>query len=258
MKNESELVDSVRVYVDDYVDESKESRMAVKYLKDAGLQVKCRMPLPTQREDLWQTLESFLETNLVSFANSRKEPLYPCLWVPSTWIGPMIVDGIVYLSFSGVKSFLREFILDKKVGKREHHLMGTLISDQQKIKTFYPRENLNLVSCFDKQGRIIFEGEIGKAPHKLLAPLSEHNYPYWHDVGSWEIGSLDELCRKRDNSGVIVDRKTATVLFDDDVERLKNGETIPFLDSRCYMEVIYASYYNDNGIVYRLYANMLD
>lgn len=195
------------------------------------------------------------KVNANLFANSFEEPEVPFLVAYQS--GRVSTWG--YPSFSGIKVYARE--------KIEAELFGDKFGMKperfwKNVRTFYSSSEgnvrQNLVTCFDQKGERIFEGLIDRAPHKLEAPLSRHGYDTWHEVSSWEIGGLDELQRMQAENGVIIKPETRTVLFPEDLLNLRNGRIVITEDSRSPYNVTYGAFFNDEGTITGLYANMFD
>ena len=235
--------DHSKLWIQLCVDDSKDSLLALRYFKDNGLDVEIKHP--TESEIIKALNDSFCTH--AAYANSKREPLIPSLFVGG---GLSQVTSRAYLSFSGVKCFLRGFRLGSARRATEPYW--------QKIKTFYSRQNERVVTCFGIDGRNVFEGDISKAPHNLQRPLEEHDFKDWYEVSGWEIGGLERLCKRQDKQGIVTDRRKHAVLFADDIEKLKNNEIIPFTDHRSMYQVVYGAYYNDGGMVCGLYAHMFD
>ncbi len=232
-----------------YVDRSPESRLAQRYLEENGVnpQVQvCRDVFPAF---------IFHATSPV-FQNSFKEPLIPSLIDRDRSKSPLMFS---YVSFSGVKSFLRGKIRAPG-GKGKFYWRD--------IKTFYPRRDLGengksgkkekLVTCFDRDQQRIFEGPIDCAPFTFAGILDSHDFKDWYEVSCWSVGNLEEIAKKQSRTGPIFDDKTKTVLFPDEIEMLRHGKNIVTVDSRSNYHVTFEAYFSDNGQLFGVYADMVD
>ena len=172
------------------------------------------------------------------------------------------VSPFSFISFSGVKTFLRDQALSKLSERNNEPVFW------RDVKTFYPnqeydpkfgfREKQNLVTCFNRKEERIFEGKITEAPYQLKDVLDRHDYKAWYEVSCREIGEIEKLKKKQDKNGMITDKLTLTTLFPDEIEKLERGERIITVDSRSIYHVTYEAYFRSNGTLYGLYAHMQD
>ena len=79
------------------------------------------------------------------------------------------------------------------------------------------------------------------------------------------MGEIDELFDSQNKRGtnkgdVIIKPKTRTVLFWNELANLSDGrkEEIILEDSSSMMHRTYEAYFNDNGTIFGIYANMID
>ena len=219
-----------------YADLKRESKLAIKYLKDESLQF-----LRVDR--------NFVDEGL----DYVKSPP-PFLLVQSQEIFPQR-----YSSLMRIKEFLKLKRLEAFGLNREKQFDYW----HQKVNGFSCFYNFNndgtkIVKCFDERNKEIFIGDLTKSPFPLKSLLDEHRYKNWDQVSGWKIGSYDNLMENIDDKGKVINADTRTVLFPDDMENLRLGKKVITHDSGCAYQVIYEAYFNDNGDIYGIYANMID
>ena len=238
-----------------FLNGNKESELAQEYLSDNGINFYIR----------FCSTDSLSEFSYADplFSNSFKEPMIPSLIMRH----PSYMGNFSYLSFSGVKSLIRDKLRNELNG--ESQFFSKYVNFYWRdIKTFYPHQDYDkekgfskkreLITCFDRDQKKIFEGPIKESPYQLKELLETHDFKDWHYVSSWEIGELEELTNKKNRKGVVIDRETRTVLFPDEVETLGEGRRIVTKDSRSIYHVTFEAYFNDNGNIFGLYAFMFD
>jgi len=240
-----------------FVNGSRESELSQEYLNRSGVSHHIRLSGSATPSELLPPGSIFgsLEATPL-FSNSFREPIIPSLIVRN----PIYLGLFSYLSFSGVKSFLRDKVRGKLNGEGKFYWTD--------VKTFYPHQEYNkekgfgkkrkLVTCFDKEQKRIFEGPLDESPHKLKELLDSHDYKDWYKVSSWQIGDLEELARRQDGRGIVLDEETRTVLFPDEIDMLREGKRVVTQDSRSIYHVTFESYFVDNGQIFGLYAHMFD
>ncbi len=225
-------------YLHLFVENSEESNIARDYLKMFGFDFSLDFI-----DNLSLERGIFDQRYSCGFANSLRNSFAPTLL--------SFPDNLIYLSLFGVESFLRD---DMNINNVRRLRKACWESNN----LYYDEKEKKLVRCFDKYGEKIFEGSIEKAPWNFVEVLNSHNFKDWHDVSSWQIGKLSDLEKKKDGRGIIHDNDAGIALFPYDLELLKNNKIIPITDSRCYMQVLFEAYFNDNGNIYGVYANMTD
>lgn len=236
-------------WIDLYIDDREEDKLALQYLQQERLNPEI---IKSNTKEIVQKLKYTTPW----YSNSKEEPLLPSIITSSRHL----VTTISFISFSGVKSFLRYKILGEQTNNERPFW--------EELNTFYPHQDYDpehgfggkqkLVTCFNQDKERIFEGKIDEAPHPIKALLEEHDFKEWYDVSSWYVGRLEELVKRQDMHKRIIDKETRTMLFPDDVEILKNGKKVIITDSRSIYHVTYQACFNDNGTVYGLYAHMFD
>lgn len=217
---------SLRLYANKDID----SRIAAKYLEQEGFKFEI-IELNRENVDIGYIAKLPILINLWTTDESVKEYHNNC-----------------WTSLTGVKNFITGELL-KKSGVKSHW------DYKFEIKSFYGTEKN--VTCFNPKREKIYVGPLEKAPHPIEKPLDDYSYKSWHDVGSWEIGNWRKLLETMDDNKII-NLETRTVLFLDDIEKLKNREKIVTQEIRHFMEVTYETYFRDEDKLYRLYANMFD
>ena len=221
-------------------DSKPESKLARKHLQDFNL--------PFREKRANSCIKDQLYYSSPVFSNTFEESDVPFLLVYHyLYHGPFS-----YISLEGVRSLLR----DKK---RVELNGGTNHFYWEDIKTFYymGREREKLVTCFDEDKQVIFTGDIERSPYPLSEVLDSHDFNQWYDVGCWFIGDFRELLKKQ-SDGLIIDEETKTVLFPEEVMKLKKRKKIVTQDSRSAYNVTFESYFLDKGKLYGVYANMVD
>ncbi len=183
-------------------DSKPESKLARKHLHDFNVPFQEKKASPSSIKDQ-------LYYSSPAFSNSFEDSEVPFLLVYH-YHGPFS-----YISLEGIRSFLR----DKK---RVELNGGTNHFYWEDIKTFYymGHEHEKLVTCFNEDKQIIFTGDIEKSPYLLAKVLDSHDFKHWYDVGCWFIGDFKELLKKQ-SDGLIIDEQTKTVLFPQEVTKLK-------------------------------------
>jgi len=236
-------------------DNSKESHLAEVYLSNFDINFSINHG---KSNDLWNKLND--SNASPHFVNSFKNPNLPSL----TTFFPGYICHFAYISLLGIEDFLRGIILQDLY---EENKIEEKYWYWRDVNTFYPEQDYNgkvfgerkkLVTCFDRNKERIFEGPILNSPFKFDDQLDKHDFKDWHDVSCWSIGKLGDLTKKVNENGVVIDENTATVLFPHDIELLKNNKLVPITDSRCYMQVLFEAYFNNNDNVYGIYTNMID
>ncbi len=208
-------------------DDSQESKLAREYLDNENVKYLLYVP---QR-----VLKS---PPLIGFLNSFQEnPLPQLLYLnfPQT----------LFISFSGIKSFLRRRICDNEGIKEDAYWWKNVTTD-------YPN-----VTCFDKQGNKMFEGLQEQSPYAFQEHLQAYRFESnWPKVSCWKIGYLEEVIKKQERR--IVEPKTQTVLFPDDIEILKSKKRVIVTDIRSIYDTTYVAYFCKEDIIFGLYAYTFD
>jgi len=219
-----------------YVDESKESKLALKYLKEEGLDFQIRS----------------------HFGEHEKQLVLDVLDTVATL--PILYDETVGFSRSitGIKNLVRAMVLAKLGIEYEHSIPKDLAFYTDWDYSIKPVKVTKVVTCFNKQGEKIYVGDIDKAPHHVKEPLNTHDYKSWHEVASWEIGDWNKISQKKDEKERIVDLEKKLILFPDDIEKLELGNVAVITDSRSIYDVTYEAYFKEANKLYKLYANMFD
>ncbi|MBS3071186.1 hypothetical protein J4407_02720 [Candidatus Pacearchaeota archaeon] len=245
------------------VNNCDESQEALDFLYRHELNVK--IVLGEERAKDWH---HFYSEDDDFYRNSFNEPSPPSLIVTS--FNESSNSSGRYTSLSGIRAYLRYKLLNELMEKE-----GFEKSDWKdffywtNVETFYPSQEYeenrfgkkqNLVTCFNQKRGKIFEGPIDRAPFKMESQMNQHRYNDWHKVSSWEIGKLKELSGLKNEKGIIIKPETRTVLFEEELADLQSGrkDKIIVADNASIMHVNYEVYFNDEGVLRGIYANMFD
>lgn len=235
------------------VGDNLESQMALDFLYyqklDCYIHLKNNVPKKEDGSlDLCHSFSNFPHVAFDYYFNSAKESSLPILIVKR--------DDSLYgawHSLSGVRNYWRDNLL----WNMNHDMEGGWKNDFE----YWSRRNQDSsypdsIVCLDKSGKISYKGPVENAPLDLKGQLEKrgliqeerlirenlqepgYNFNGWRNVVSWEIGSLDELAKLKDDvgRGRIIKPETRTVLFAEELEDLQKGrkEEIIISDKRTY------------------------
>lgn len=80
----------------------------------------------------------------------------------------------------------------------------------------------------------------------------------WDAISGWKVGPLEELAKIPVEKGAIVDKKTRTILFSNDIQNLRDGKDVITEDWWFMAEAGYEAYFNKGGVVFGVHARIFD
>lgn len=225
-------------------DDGKDSKLAAQYLRESGTEFQIKSLL--QRNHM---IADEYRTN-PGFGHFFKYSDVPILWARHN----NSVTPWSYPSLTGVKNYLR--------GIKGEELFGDefgMVPKRFWNNLDYWRGGSNVV-YFGEDEMLEYRGNLENSFTIIKNAIQRHpqRSSDWHLINGWKVGELEKLAKIPLDKGMIVDKKTKTILFPDDIEILRKGKDVVTEDWAFMAEAGYEAYFSERGNVFGIYARVLD